>query len=243
MRRVAIIAALAAELEPLAGAWRRGSRNGVELWRRGREGGEWVAACAGMGVDAAARAFAEIERDGAVDLVVSVGWAGALQDAFLAGRAYRVSGVVDGRTGERLSAATPAGECWLVTIGKVAGPEEKRRLAADHGAGLVDMEAAGVARLAAARGVPFFCIKGVSDGASDRLPDLDRFVSPKGEFRTVRFTLYAMLRPWHWPALARVRGNCGRAARALADAVNAVLEQEERGAGRAVNPGSASAGE
>ena len=239
MTRVAIIAALAGELEPLVNPWRRESRNGVELWTCSRERRDWVAACAGIGADAAARAFAEIEREGAVGLVVSVGWAGALQDAFVVGRAYRVSGVIDARTGERLPAATPSGECDLVTSDRVANREDKRRLAAQYGAGLVDMEAAGVARLAAARGIPFYCIKGVSDGPSDDLPDLNRFISASGEFLTARFILFAMLRPWHWAALARMGKNSRRAAIGIADSSRKLLEQQEAGAGRADGTGNA----
>jgi hypothetical protein len=36
----------------------------VELWRWKFDEGEWMAACGGAGVDAATRAFAEIEKDG-----------------------------------------------------------------------------------------------------------------------------------------------------------------------------------
>ena len=46
------------------------------------------------------------------------------------------------------------------------------------------MEAAAVARLAAMRGIPFYCIKGVSDGFTDNLPDFNRFISPQGQFQT-----------------------------------------------------------
>jgi adenosylhomocysteine nucleosidase len=42
-------------------------------------------------------------------------------------------------------------------------------LPATYEAGLVDMEAAGVARLARCAAFPFYCIKGVSDGYSDQL--------------------------------------------------------------------------
>ena len=40
---------------------------------------------------------------------------------------------------------------------------KNNRLASTYKAALVDMEAAGIARLAAMRGIPFYCIKGVSD--------------------------------------------------------------------------------
>ncbi len=40
------------------------------------------------------------------------------------------------------------------------------------------MEAAAVARLAGMRGIPFYCIKGVSDAFDEKLPDFNRFISP-----------------------------------------------------------------
>jgi adenosylhomocysteine nucleosidase len=223
MTRVAIIAAMPGELNPLARGWERERRNGVELRRRRRGESEWVAACAGAGVDAAARAFAEIEREGAVDRVFSVGWAGALREEFAAGRAYRVSGIVDARTGERFRAAGPAGECWLVTHDRVADRAEKRRLAATHGAGLVDMEAAGVARLAAARGLPLHCVKGVSDGPEEPLADFNRFISGGGKFRLMPFMCYAVLRPGHWPSLMRMGRNSRRAAQEIGGCVADIL--------------------
>jgi len=220
--RVAIIAAMEGELSPLVRGWRRESRGGVDLWRLVHGDGEWLAACAGIGVGAAGRAFAEAERAGPLGLAVSVGWAGALSEEFAVGRAYRVSGVIDARTGERFPAGP--GACWLVTSPGVAGREEKRRLGAAHGAGLVDMEAAGVARLAAARGVPFRCIKGVSDGPSERLPDFDAFVSAEGGFLWARFAGFALLRPWLWPALARMGGASRRAAGAVAESLIELLD-------------------
>ena len=68
---------------------------------------------------------------------------------------------VDLRTGERFAADGAAeGDPWLVTSPGVAGAAEKRRLAADYQAGLVDMEAAAIARLAAMRGIPFQVLQG-----------------------------------------------------------------------------------
>ena len=215
MSRIAIIAALAGELKPRVRGWQGESRHGVNLWRRRRGENEWIAAAAGIGVDAAARAFEEIEKTGTIDAAVSTGWAGALDEQFAAGRAYRVSGVVDARSGGRFRAAGPAGECWLVTSDRVADQAEKRRLAAAHGAGLVDMEAAGVARLAAARGIPFYCVKGVSDGVSDRLPDFNRFIAANGQFQQARFIFSVIFRPWYWPALMRMGGNTQKAAKEI----------------------------
>jgi adenosylhomocysteine nucleosidase len=226
MTRVAIIAALADELAPLVRGWRRESQGGVGLWRRSHGNAEWIAAFAGIGEDAAARALAGAEHDGPVDAVISTGWAGALREGFDAGSAYGVSAVVCARTRERFAAATPKADCLLVTSDRVAGREEKRRLSEAFGAGLVDMEAAGLARLAARRGIPFHCVKGVSDGPADRMPDLNGFIAPDGRFRVGPFMLFAVLRPWHWPALARLRENGGKSAEGIRESVLGILERD-----------------
>jgi len=104
MTRTAIIAAMPGELKPLTRGWEHSCRNGVDLWRWPFDDGEWIAACAGAGVAAAALAFAEVEKLGPIGKVISTGWAGALTEALKPGQAYCVSGVIDARTGERFSA-------------------------------------------------------------------------------------------------------------------------------------------
>jgi adenosylhomocysteine nucleosidase len=225
MRRIAIIAAMPGELKPLVRGWQSESRNGVHLWRRRIEGSEWVAACAGAGVNAATRAFAEVERDGPTNVLVSTGWAGALSEEFAPGRAYLVSNVVDAQTGERFSTATGPGGSLLVTSPKVADETEKQRLSATYSAGLVDMEASAIARLARMRGIPFYCVKGVSDGYTDQLPDFNRFILPDGRFRLGRFVVFAVLRPWYWPALVRMGENSKRAAQCIAESLLDILNQ------------------
>jgi hypothetical protein len=78
--RVAIIAAMPGELKPLTRGWQHEHSNAVHLWRWRFDEGEWVAACAGAGIQAATRAFAEVEKSGPIDQVISAGWAGALRE-------------------------------------------------------------------------------------------------------------------------------------------------------------------
>ncbi|MGB6192033.1 MAG: nucleoside phosphorylase [Terracidiphilus sp.] len=215
MTRTGIIAAMAGELRPLASGWKHESRDGVDLWAH-RDENLYVAACAGAGQPAATRAFAAIEADAPIDLVFSVGWAGALSPAIPPASVHNVAGVIDAQTGERFNCDAGAGDRWLVTAPRVADQAEKRRLASAYGAALVDMEAAAVARLAGMRGIPFYCIKGVSDGVADNLPDFNHFLV-NGKFRTARFTLYALLRPWYWPALARMGENSSKASQNIAE--------------------------
>jgi adenosylhomocysteine nucleosidase len=219
MTRVAIIAAMPGELRPLVVGWPHGTRNGVEFWGRRTPEEEWIAACAGTGQDAATRAFAAIEDGGPIDLVISLGWVGALTTEVEPGSAHNVAGVIDVRTGERFRCDAGAGKLWLATSPRVADEAEKRRLASAYNVALVDMEAAAVARLAGTRGIPFYCFKGVSDGFSDKLPDFNRFIAPNGRFQTARFTLYALLRPWYWPALVRMGENSRRAAQGIAESL------------------------
>jgi adenosylhomocysteine nucleosidase len=241
MTRTAILAAMPGELKPLVRGWRHERMNGVDLWRHSIDGAEWIAACAGAGADAATRAFAEAEKSGSLDNVVSTGWAGALREDLTPGHTYSVSGVIDARTGERFQTQnlgssvdeSPKSQnrdmgqpgLWLATSPKVADAAEKQRLATAYGAGLVDMEAAAVARLAQMRGLPFYCLKGISDGYSDQLPDFNRFISPDGQFKLARFIVFVLLRPWYWPALMRMGENSRRAAHHIAASLLDFLEE------------------
>ena len=226
MTRVAIIAAMPGELHPLVAGWPHSSRNGVLYWAQRNEEEEWIAACAGAGHAAATRAFAGIEDGGPIDLVFSVGWAGALRQEVASGSAYNVAGVIDARTGERFHCEAGAGELWLATSSKVAGRAEKRRLASTYDAALVDMEAAAVARLAAMRRIPFYAIKGVSDGLNDWLPDFNPYIDPDGRFRLVPFALSCVVRPWYWPGLFRMGENSKQASQAIAKLLGGFLDAQ-----------------
>jgi adenosylhomocysteine nucleosidase len=225
MTRVALIAAFSGELKPLVGRWPHSKRNGVQFWAQRNEEEEWIAACAGAGQDAATRAFAALEDGGPIDLVISIGWAGALRTDVPGGSAYNVAGVIDARTGERFLCDAGAGDLWLVTSPVVADEWEKRRLANAYHAVLVDMEAAAVARLAAMRAIPFYCFKGVSDGVRARLPDFNRFIRQNGKFRLAAFILFAALRPWYWPALLRMGENSRKAAQNIAQSLYEFLDE------------------
>ena len=219
MTRTAIVAAFPGELKPLVHGWPHSARNGVDFWAQRDAEDEWIAACAGAGQGAATRAFAGIEDGGPIDLVFSIGWAGALRGGLMPGTAHNVAGVIDIQTGERFNCDAEAGEVWLVTSDRVCNEEEKRRLASTYRAGLVDMEAAAIARLAAMREIPFYCIKGVSDGLSAKLPDFNRFLSPGGKLELGRLVLFSILRPWHWPALLAMGENSRKASQRIAESL------------------------
>lgn len=228
--RIGILAALPGELRPLVRGWQRmpaARGSGISIWQRGRNvhGGEdeVIAVCAGMGAPAARRAFVAAEFLGSLDVVLSVGWAGALTEGYEPGQCFQASEVIDAQTGERFGLTRGERKLRVVTTVRVADAAEKRRLAATYGAVLVDMEAAVVARLAQMRGIPIVCLKAVSDGVEAVLPDLNPFIDISGRMRIVPFLAHVALRPGYWRALGQLGRNSAAGAKALAGQVEAFL--------------------
>jgi adenosylhomocysteine nucleosidase len=95
---------------------------------------------------------------------------------------------------------------------------EKRALGAD-GHAVVEMEAGGVAQRAAALGLPFYCVRAVTDLASEELAnDFNSALRSDGRFATMRIFRHALSRPAvRLPELLRLRQNCVRAAQTLGD--------------------------
>jgi adenosylhomocysteine nucleosidase len=227
--RIAIIAALPGELKPLVANWQRvgtGSR-GTSKWVVTQGDDTWVAVCAGMGADAVRRAYAAAVSDGPVDMLLSVGWAGALAAGIQPSSVYVATEVIDAKTGEHFGFSSER-QLRLVTTARVADVAEKMRLAATYpGATLVDMEAATVARLAAMRGVPVLCIKGVSDEAGADMPDLNPFIDQAGQMRMMPFLAHIALRPSVWPSLVHLGRNSARAADAMRDLIVEFMKEKD----------------
>jgi adenosylhomocysteine nucleosidase len=224
--RIAIIAALPGELKPLVRGWERlptAKGSGISMWRRpeAESSDETVAVCAGMGAAAARRAFTAAEFGGVLDMVLSVGWAGALTDSEDVGLV--MSEVIDAQTGECFFLTTGKRKLRVVTTVAVADAREKRRLAQTYGAAMVDMEAATVARLAQMRGIPMVCIKAVSDGLDTRLPDINPFIDVAGQMKMGAFLAHVAIRPQYWGPLVDMGRRTASASNAIASTVEAFL--------------------
>jgi len=224
--KIAIIAALPGELRPLVrSGWIRSSakRKTVRKWTARIGDADCVAVCGGMGADAVRQAFEEAAADGPLDLVLSVGWAGALQGHLLAGATYVASTVVDAQTGERFVLGGVGQGLVLVTTARVADETEKHRLAESYLGAMVDMEAATVLRLAQMQGVPAVCLKAISDELSDQLPDFNDFIDQSGQMRMRAFVFHAIFHPRYWGALVRMGRSSAKAAESLASAIRTFL--------------------
>ncbi len=228
-QQIGIVAALRGELQPLVRGegWKALPPKGDLLaWRLSRPGGECTAVCAGMGPAAATRAFAYLRQLAEPEVLLSIGWAGALQEGIAAGSVLKPDEVLDVATGERFRTDRP-GEGLLVTLSRFAGDREKQRLHRSYPAALaVEMEAATLARLAAANGIGFRAIKAISDDHRLTLPDLNPFLTSRGQFATARFVAHALVRPRYWATLARFGRDANLAAERLAAAVRQELKLE-----------------
>ena len=211
MTRIGIIAALPGELKPLVRRWQTLARH---VWAGQLAGNDAVAIACGMGAAAAAHAAERACSEFGANVLVSYGWAGALTCAVKPPAGCVVSEVVDAVSGEYFATASADG-FRLITLDHVAHVNEKRGLAQKHQSVLVDMEAASVARVAAAHGAAFYCFKGVSDAYTDQLPDFNRFMDANGEMRMAAFAAYAIAHPAYWGTLARLGRNSSAAAQGL----------------------------
>jgi len=228
--RIAIIAALPGELKPIVKHWQRVATDvkGTKKWMFSRGTDTWIAVCAGMGAEAVRRAYTIASSDGPLDMLLSVGWAGSLSAGVDPGTVQVPTVVIDAQTGEQFNLAGGERKCGLVTTVRVADAPEKIRLAATYqGAILVDMEAATVARLAAMHGITLLCIKGISDAAGAKLPDLNSFIDQRGHLRLVRFLLHISFRPQYWASLVHLGKNGARASESMRDLILEFMKEKD----------------
>ncbi|HEV2576671.1 MAG TPA: phosphorylase [Acidobacteriaceae bacterium] len=225
--RVAIIAALPREISGLV----QGIPPESELRRRGihlhRAPGAVIVA-AGMGSARVTVAVeAALQEQSGVELLVSTGLAGACSPEIAAGEVVEASTVIDAKTGERFDCDTSDLRRVLVTTEAIAGVREKSRLLATYNAALVDMEAATVARLAAAKGLRFRALKGISDAHDFEMESLSRFADARGHFRTGAFALHTALRPGSWQSAMSLGRESNRALARLWSNLRSLIAETE----------------
>ena len=226
---LAIIAALPRELTPLSrrlGAIRISSANGILVQTANLPGSlsPILLVAAGMGPQRAAMAVAAALAHGPVHTLLSVGLAGACDPALAPAALVEPNVVLDTNSGERFDTTAPAAPLHpviLVTTQHIASPAEKQRLRASYNAAAVDMEAATVARLARAHGIPFAALKAISDEHTVDLSHLSPFTNARGHFRTAPFAIHTAIRPHRWRNTLAL----GRSSKAALSAMTAAIYQ------------------
>ena len=196
---------------------------GIDWSRSARLGSyELLLAANGMGALRASAAVDAALQSFRAEAIVSTGFCGALESEF------KIADVIVGTavsTGSQtFPALCPASGrlhrrgvvCCIDHVAQTAA--EKRRLRAG-GASAVEMEAGGVAERAQARGLPFYCVRVVTDLADeDMANNFNQALRPDGHFATINILRGALRNPLvRLPELLRLRNRCVRAAGALGD--------------------------
>ena len=211
--KVAIVAALEREVWPLINNWpsKRERFDGREF--KFYEKDSVAVVCGGIGPEAARRASEAIIGLYHPALVISAGFAGALDPTLEVGHTLTARYVIDASDASRTNCAE--GDSLLITFGDVAGVEQKAKLGTAFGAHAVDMEAASVARSAEAHRIKYLACKAISDTSSTALPPIGRFIGPDGKFHALNFVAYVAIRPWLWARAHRLASNSQLAAKNL----------------------------
>jgi adenosylhomocysteine nucleosidase len=220
MSKTAIIAAMERELAPLVQGWKKSalSSGAHEFTLFESEG--LIAIVSGIGCQNAALAASTVVEKFHPSTLVSVGLAGALIRSLKVGNIFTPNVVVDASDSAEYRCAADSSRISggvLVSVAEITGAEAKKQLVQNFHALVVDMEAAGVARVAQEANIDFRCVKAISDEADFAMPPMNRFIDAAGHFQTGKFAVWAVLRPWQWLRIAALARNSSRATRALCD--------------------------
>jgi adenosylhomocysteine nucleosidase len=179
---------------------------------------------AAQAVEIAIRAVMVAELSSSrLEAVVSTGWCGALDPELRQSQIVVAKQVLDLSTNEMFDCASVTADGQFASgviasqnrIANDAG--EKERLRAS-GALAIDMEAAGVAARARRAGLPFSCIKVVSDCAGESFPfDLNKFRTAEGRIARGKIVAQALTHPTRLPVLFQLKRRTGDAATALGE--------------------------
>jgi adenosylhomocysteine nucleosidase len=176
-------------------------------------------------VEVAIRAVAAAElSSSALEAVVSTGFCGALDPALPENAIVVASGVLGTDTEEPTACELPSPAPENATVGvllsqdRIANSAAEKRTLAGRGAIAIDMESAGVANHAKRNGIPFYCIKVVSDRADESFGfDLNAMRTPEGRIARGKIGTYILTHPQLVPEVLRWKSRAGKAAKELGE--------------------------
>lgn len=218
MSKTAIIAAMEREIAPLVRGWQRVALPFGDRKFTAFERDSVIAVVSGIGCKNAELAARAVVAQYRPAILVSGGLAGALIRSLKVGSVFTPNVVVDAADGAEYRCTADGNHVnggVLVSSGEIAGAEAKRELVNRFHGLVVDMEAAGVAKVAKQEQIGFRCVKAISDEADFAMPPMGQFLNAAGEFQSGKFVLWAALRPWQWAKIVALARNSKRATESL----------------------------
>ena len=218
--RIAIVAAMERELAPLVRDWDLSTINTNGRTLICYESGDAVAVFGGMGCKRSEEAARAVMEKYTPQVLISAGLAGALIRSMKAGNIVLPNVIMDAASGTEYRCnlgGDVIGGGVLVSNFEIAGKETKPELVECFHALVVDMEAAGVAKVAMENDVRFRCVKAISDEFDFDMQPLNRFVDQEGNLETGKLVRWVSVRPQYWRAMIALGRNSRKATRALCD--------------------------
>jgi adenosylhomocysteine nucleosidase len=179
---------------------------------------------AARAVEVAIRAVTVAELSSSkLEAVVSTGYCGALDPQLRESQIVVATQVLDLAGAETFDCAPVTSDAafasgLLVSQDRIAIDSAEKQQLFGHNGIAVDMESAGVAARSKAAGLPFCCIKVVSDSAREVFRiDFNRMRTPEGRIARGKISLHAATHPKLIPELLGLRRRTRDAAKALGD--------------------------
>ena len=174
----------------------------------------------GAGRALASAAARQVLSEESVQAVISTGFVGALDPSYLVGDVF-IATSVRGEEGD-FASRSPGGSYGearrgeLLTVDRVVESAAAKRDLRRLNAHAVDMEAASVAAVAKEHGLPFFCIRAISDAADEDMPvDFNRALRTDGSISAWNLLGQALRGRDRWSRLMRLRRDSKVAAQSL----------------------------
>jgi adenosylhomocysteine nucleosidase len=233
------------------GFWERAPMGSFRAYVRRASGFEAILVETGMGGKRLKAAIDSASDKGPVDLIISMGFAGALSHDFVVGRVLLgdrfIAWGLQHTDGARCNtaykelpyelaefcAANGIQTVQVVTVNECFSKDFLHRRLKDDGPSVVDMESALIARLALERGIPFICLRSISDALSDEIDfNLDEISDIEGRVKIFRVVRALVRQPrlliafYHAWRRSRIAGR--RLGKAIADFLALPIPQMRR---------------
>src|SRR6266496_6759482 len=178
----------------------------------------------GVGEKVCRQRVAEFLQDQQFDLLISSGFAGALNDKLQIGDLLVAKNfsTVELTEVDSSFSRLPIHEADLLTVrALIDSNDERNKIARTSGADAVDMETEFIARACAEHGIPLLSLRAISDTPSEPFPAPSNILLDVVNQRTnlVKLSAFFLTRPNHVPRLIQFAKRIARARETLASAI------------------------